>query len=342
MRSKIDKKEIILSNISNTDKDELGNFYKTTFPSRYKSLINNWSWWYKNDNKEIEPIILLDKKKVIGQAAFISIKINIFGKIIKAIWFQDYAILPEYKGLGYGKMLCAEWMKICPNQMAICSPFSLRVLKKFNWNDNYENKRYVKPLNFTKFLPYLKKFDNNILNNIYKFFLRFKKSKSSVKIYKIKDNLSVLTDAFSNQKEPFDNNFINIHRDLEWFSWRFVDCPYKDDIYFFQYQNNFSIVHIYQKENIKRLNIMYNFFTDKSFENEIMASIISWSIDNNIDFVWAVSNNIEFKNVFSSMLTKSLKLATWTEKKENSNCFENGIFNLQGVDSDIESGLYVE
>ena len=30
------------------------------------------------------------------------------------------------------------------------------------------------------------------------------------------------------------------------------------------------------------------------------------------------------------------------EKKENSNCFENGIFNLQGVDSDIESGLYVE
>ena len=98
MRSKIDKKEIILSNISNTDKDELGNFYKTTFPTRYKSLINNWSWWYKNDNKEIEPIILLDKKKVIGQAAFISIKINIFGKILKAIWFQDYAILPEYKG----------------------------------------------------------------------------------------------------------------------------------------------------------------------------------------------------------------------------------------------------
>ena len=83
MRSKIDKKEIILSNISNTDKDELGNFYKTTFPTRYKSLINNWSWWYKNDNKEIEPIILLDKK-VIGQAAFISIKINIFWQNIKS------------------------------------------------------------------------------------------------------------------------------------------------------------------------------------------------------------------------------------------------------------------
>ena len=65
--------------------------FQNNISTRYKSLINNWSWWYKNDNKEIEPIILLDRKKVIGQAAFIS-KINIFGKIIKAIWFQDYVL----------------------------------------------------------------------------------------------------------------------------------------------------------------------------------------------------------------------------------------------------------
>ena len=58
---------------------------------------------------------------------------------------------PEFKGKGLGKILCKEWMKICPNQMAICSDDSLRVLKKFGWKDNFATKRLVRPINTLKF-----------------------------------------------------------------------------------------------------------------------------------------------------------------------------------------------
>ena len=69
-------------------------------------------------------------------------------KKIPAIWFQDYAVLPQFKGKGLGSFLCKEWMKICPNQMAICSPDSLRVLKKLGWKDNFETEiRIEEPLN---------------------------------------------------------------------------------------------------------------------------------------------------------------------------------------------------
>tara|TARA_B100000963_G_C22603149_1_gene661236 strand:- start:207 stop:1238 length:1032 start_codon:yes stop_codon:yes gene_type:complete len=342
MLSKLTNSEITISNISKTDKIELGIFYKKIFPSRYKNLINNWKWWYRNNLNDKEPIILLNKKKVIGQAAFISSKVEVNNKKINTIWFQDYAVLPEYTGKGYGKLLCSEWMKICPDQMAICSPFSLRVLKKFNWKENYDTKRFVKPINFTKFLPLIRNYDNKFLNNLFKNFIRFKDKKSDIKIYKMTKNFDILEDAFSNRVENFKENYINIVRDEDWLKWRLLDCPYKDDIFFFQYKNNFTIVHLYKSGNTKRLNIMYSFYTDTSQEAEILMLIINWSIQNNVDFVWIISCDNELKKYFTNFLTKPLRLATWSQNKKNFNLFKNGISNLQGIDSDIESGMYID
>ena len=61
------------------------------------------------------------------------IELNILGKKTSAIWFVDFAILNEFQGKGYGKILTKEWMKICPNQITFCNNLSLRVFKKFGW-----------------------------------------------------------------------------------------------------------------------------------------------------------------------------------------------------------------
>ena len=114
-------------------------------------------------------------------------------KKIPAIWFQDYAVLPEFMGTGLGKLLTKEWMKVCPNQMAMCSPYSLRVLKKFGWIDNFETKRLVRPINYLKFVPFANKLNLNLFDSALRFFLKKRYAENdNIKPYNLSENFKVI------------------------------------------------------------------------------------------------------------------------------------------------------
>jgi len=332
-----------INKISEIDTDQLSDFYKKTYHKRYKSLTSSWRWWYRIGHSEHEPIILSVDNKVIGQAAYLPTDLNVLGNKVPAIWFVDYAILPEFMGKGFGKILCKEWMKICPNQMAICSEYSLRVLKKFGWKDNLSTKRLVRPINTLKFFPIVKRFKLNFINRTLKYFIKKKYSLNiSINPYKINDNFKIINDSFKLKKIIKYNEFAGIIRDEKWLHWRLIECPYKKDIHFFEYKNNFAIVHIFLVENIKKLYILYTYSTDKPQENELFVQIINWALNNDIDLVWAVNRNTEFENIFPKILNKSIKFASWSSDKTISEALQKGLLDLQGIDSDSDSCEYVE
>ena len=332
-----------INKISEIATDQLSEFYKKTYYKRYKSLTSNWRWWYRVGYNELEPLILSVDNKVIGQAAYLPINLNILGNIVPAIWFVDYAVLPEFKGKGLGKILSKEWMKICPNQMAICSDDSLRVLKKLGWKDNYTTKRLARPINTLKFLPILKNLKLNFVNRTLRYFIKKKYSRNiSINPYKISDNFKIIDDSFKLRKIVKNNEFAEIIRDEKWLYWRLIECPYKKDIYFFEYKNNFAIVHIFVIENIKKLNILYTYSADKLQENELFVQIINWSINNNIDLVWAVSRNTDFENIFPKIFNKALQFASWSSDEKIFKTLQNGLSNLQGIDTDNDSWEYAE
>ena len=332
-----------INKISEIATDQLSEFYKKTYYKRYKSLTSNWRWWYRVGYNELEPLILSVDNKVIGQAAYLPINLNILGNIVPAIWFVDYVVLPEFKGKGLGKILSKEWMKICPNQMAICSDDSLRVLKKLGWKDNYTTKRLARPISTLKFLPILKNLKLNFVNRTLRYFIKKKYSRNiSINPYKISDNFKIIDDSFKLRKIVKNNEFAEIIRDEKWLYWRLIECPYKKDIYFFEYKNNFAIVHIFVIENIKKLNILYTYSADKLQENELFVQIINWSINNNIDLVWAVSRNTDFENIFPKIFNKPLQFASWSSDEKIFKTLQNGLSNLQGIDTDNDSWEYAE
>ena len=235
-----------INKISEVAKDQLLNFYKTTYYPRHKSLTSNWHWWYRVGYNEFEPLVVSIDNKVIGQAAYLPTELNILRNKVPAIWFVDYAILPEFKGKGLGKIMYKEWMKICPNQMAICSDASLRVLKKFGWKDNSDTKRLARPINALNFLPVVKNLKLNFVNKTLRYLIKKKYSRNiSISPYKIGDNFKIINDSLKLKKNSTNNEFASIVRDEKWLNWRLVECPYKKDIYFFEYKNNFAIVHIF-------------------------------------------------------------------------------------------------
>ena len=70
-----------INKISEVPQDQLSDFYKKIYKERYKSLTNNWRWWYRVGHNEFEPLIIsLNNKKVIGQAAYLPTDLNILGK----------------------------------------------------------------------------------------------------------------------------------------------------------------------------------------------------------------------------------------------------------------------
>ena len=332
-----------INKISEIATDQLSEFYKKTYFQRYKSLTNHWRWWYRVGNNKHEPIIISLNNKVIGQAAYLPAKINILGSEIPAIWFVDYAVLPEFMGKGVGKILYKEWIKICPNQMAICSKYSLRLLKKNGWEENFSTKRMIKIINISKFLPIINKLKLNFFDNTLRYFTKKKYNVNiSINPYKINDNFKIISDSFALKKNSKNHNFASIVRDQEWLHWRIMECPYKKDIYFFEYKNNFAVVHIFLTKNIKKLNILYTYTTGSPKENELYLQILNWSFNNNIDVVWTISKSPELQKLFPKILNKSVQYASWSSDEQIHNVLKNGLLDLQGIDTDIDSSLYIE
>tara|TARA_B110000438_G_C15760552_1_gene627088 strand:+ start:477 stop:1490 length:1014 start_codon:yes stop_codon:yes gene_type:complete len=336
-------KKYKINKISEIKEEQLLDFYKKVYKNRYKNLTNNWRWWYRAGSSSYESLILSTENKVIGQAGLLPIDLNILGKKTSAIWFVDFAILNEFQGKGYGKILTKEWMNICPNQITFCNNLSLRVFKKFGWKNNLSTKRLAKPINVLKFLPILKKFDLKLSSSALRYFNKRKfRQESIIKVYKIDENFKIINDSFKIKKFEKNNNLAEIIRDEAWLHWRLMECPYKKDIYFFEHKNNFAIVHIFVIENIKRLNILYTYSLDEPDEEELFAKITNWSLNNNIDLIWAVQRKKEFKKIFPKVINKSINFASWSSNNKISEILQNGLLDSQGIDSDIDSNLYIE
>ena len=325
--------------ISNVKTEELNEFYKQTFKDRSEVLISNWKWIYRSGYLNYEPIILLNsKKKIIGQAALIPIKIDYKNTFHPAVWFVDFIILKEFRGKGLGDFLTTEWMKICPNQITYCNNTSLKIFKKKGWYSSENSKRIALPINYFKFFPIVKRFNFHFLEN---FFFN-KKKKITNTILDITPKLLIdykkLILNFFLKKNIISNENIQVLRDEDWFIWRFFNCPFKYNLYYFEYENNFAIVHIFIKNNIKRLNILYFFCTEESKENDLFLAIYKWTLNNSVDLIWANSSDDDFikilKKFFKLIMIKPLIFASYSSNEQLNKNLKNGINNICAADSD--------
>ena len=151
-----------------------------------------------------------------------------------------------------------------------------------------------------------------------------------------------MNESFKLKKTYEKKDFARIIRDEKWLHWRLMECPYKKDIFFFEYKNNFAIAHIFIVKNIKRVNILYTYYTDELKENELLIQIINWSLNNNVDFVWSINRKTDFQNIFPKYLNKSVPYACWSNDKEIFKILQNGLLDFHGIDSDNDTSLYVE
>ena len=93
---------------------------------------------------------------------------------------------------------------------------------------------------------------------------------------------------------------------------------------------------------IRKVNILYTYFTDKSQEEELYILITNWAVNNNIDMVWSINRSKMFNNIFPKIYTQSLNFASWSSDEKIFKVLQKGLSDSQGIDSDVDSNLYIE
>jgi len=333
-----------ITKISDAEQSQLSEFYKKVYFDRHKSLINNWRWWYRSGYSQYETLILSLEKKVVGQAGLQPVNLNINGEKILAAWFLDFAILPEFRGKGFGKILTKKLMETCPHLITFCNNKTLGIVRKLGWQDNSSISRLARPINPLKFIPIVKNF--NFGDVIFRNFIKRKFTfKNTVQPKEISNNYDVIEESFKKRNIKNIKNSPSIIRDEKWLYWRLMECPYKKDLYFFQYKNNFSIVHIFSNKGVKRLNVLFSYFIDQSNEMELFNLMMHWAINNNVDLVWAIKkrdNDETLKDIFPNKFEKPLTFASWSSSQNVLRVIKDEPCNSEGIDSDIDSRMFVE
>ena len=325
-------------NISEVKIDHLSEFYQKVFNKRHSTLIKHRKWWYRNNYLGYEPLVLCAQNKVLGQAGLIPVKIKVNNKILPAIWFTDFAILPNFQRKGLGKILTEAWMKICPNQITFCNDKSLKIFKKFGWEENNATKRLARPTNPIKWMPFLKNIKFDLLSNLFRNSLK-KNIQNTVdlKPHPVNENYKTIIEFLSKDITP-NTNYAEIVRDEDWLNWRLMECPFRDNIYFFEHKGSFAIVHIFKSNNIKRFHILYTFSENDKNEEILYDSLFNWSLSNSVDLIWANSNNSnqikKFEKILPRTFTKPMNFASWSADKEIHEKLKLGLNNVQGIDSD--------
>ena len=309
-----------IKKISEIDIKKLLQFYQVSFQYE-KSILDNYQWRYRSEFNEFEPLILIIDNQICGHAGLIPIDLKINDKKQKAIWFTDFYIASEQRSKGYGKLLAEEWMKICPIQITICNDQSLKVFKKLNWSNNNSFVRRLKIYNYLNIVPAFRR------SNEFSF---------------IKDDLQDLRLEELNNKtiakmaDLSEHNLlkksVGLIRDENWFKWRILNCPYKKDIYIFNFKGNFIVIHMKLKNNLKILSIVYS---SQPITSSIIKFFSKFSKKKGIDYLSYISNE---KKIFDFFLPwqRKLNFACNTEDRSDTNVLNKNFDDIQFLDSDID------
>jgi len=309
-------KNYTVKKTSEVNASELKSFYKNSYRSRGTIFSENYRWFYKSDFIEETPLVICDKELIVGHAGILSDTFIFNGKEYKFIWLTDLIIISSHRKLGLGNQLVKEWMLISENQITIPNDIALNIYKKFNWKESNQIARYVYPTIIEKI--FLKKI--------------FKEKYPKLKFFKIDKN--IVKDISGIEKLNKSSNGLMILRNEDWFDWRFLQCPFIEDLTCFQYENQFIIAQTFREKNKDRIHILYS--TEKYLEkSDIFELLKIWAINNGIKYLWYISNIQNIKsNPISFMLKKKMNFAFNSSSPELTEQLKKGIMNIQGADSD--------
>jgi GNAT superfamily N-acetyltransferase len=323
--------------LSDADDNERSHFYQKVFPGRSDVLSKHWRWWYRVGYLDQEPLIVIERNRVIGQAGLIPVSLSFRGNQFSAIWFVDFSVLPEYQGQGIGKELTQRWMELCPNQITFCNEKSANIFEKFGWHQlssTYRCGAPIQPLHWLP-IPIHKKIIDSKIASLASIWLKLiLRNAPTLSAIPLKDHFYQFASLIASKENP--ESKISILRDESWLEWRLLKCPFANEYHFFEYGESIAIVHKFDSNHLHRVHILYLAGPNKDSEIILYQGITKWSIQQGADLVWMNTSDPDLPSEIKKFFPfqSPLRFVSWSEEPSIHQELKTGISNIQAIDGD--------
>lgn len=317
-------------------------FYQKMFPGRHRDLSEHWRWWYRSGEfSGIEPIAALRDGRMVGQAGVIPEKLEMGGVVTTAIWFIDFAVVPECQGLGLGKQLTRAWMALCPNQITFCNDRSMRIFRKFGWHESFQSHRCAAPIHPLRVLearvprlglPRAVR-DSARLARASSLWLRGRLRHAPVLAPEALDPSRLWDLMKAGGPRPAAD--LAVHRDEQWVDWRFARNPFLREHLLFRHAGAFGVARAFLSSGLRRFHILY-VDGPEGADIALYHAMTRWAFDRGMDLVWMNTNEPALLPRLKGFLPSQapIRFASFSEDTELRERLKSGIRGLQAVDGD--------
>ncbi|MBI5243310.1 MAG: GNAT family N-acetyltransferase [Elusimicrobia bacterium] len=320
--------ELELSALSSVSDGQRAAFYARMFPERADLLSKHWRWWYRvGFLPGVEPIVAVDKGAVVGQAGLLPVMLDCRGEAKPAIWFVDFAVLPELQGQGLGQRLTNAWMQLCPNRVTYCNEQSIRVFKKYGWKEKFDTVCRTLPIHIGKTAAAL-------LSLPYRAMLRaWFASAPQLSPEPLPEDIGRLRGIL--QAGP--DAAVSVVRDEAWIRWRLLENPFKDSFRLFSLKDSYAIVRGFVYQGQKRVHVLY---MDRAAEpdarGQLLRGILRWAVRQGADMAWTATNERPLLEAAALVLPRSrpVRFASHSEDAVTRSALLDEHLPLQAIDSD--------
>ena len=317
-------------------------FYQRMFPLQHEILSEHWRWWYRvGEFDGIEPIAAVLDGAMVGQAGVQPVRLETGDGIRTAIWYIDFAVVPERQGMGLGKELTQAWMALCPLQIAFCVERSMRVFRKFGWRESFQTHRCAAPLQPLRVLASRTSWlklpgalrQSALLADVSSRWLRGRLEGAPVLSPEPLDPDRLASRMAA--AEPASGDAVSILRDGNWIEWRFARNPRRAELLLFETDGAFAVARSFRQQGLKRFHILY---VNGSGGDDIMLyrGMTRWALLEGLDLVWMSTGDAALPPRLKSFLPNQapVGVVSFSADAAMRARLDAGIRGLQAVDGD--------
>jgi GNAT superfamily N-acetyltransferase len=270
----------------------LGRFYAEAFPERAAFLTEHWEWLYRVGKfPDIEPLVLVEKGRVVGHAGVIPVKLRRLGVDATAIWFVDFSVLPELQGQGHGKALTAAWMEMCPDRVTFCNERSMGVFRKLGWKERSDASVLTQPLELSaplKRYGALGSAAGLVLGAPWRLLLRARAAGGPALETK---PLPVDSGGLAALLDDPSAAGARVVRDADWFKWRLLENPRRGEHVLAQAQGVSAVFRLFSSLGRRRAHLLHVGPGPAPARAAMVKAFARWAISQGADDAWTAASD---------------------------------------------------
>lgn len=315
---------------------ELRKFYEAAFPERAAFLAEHWEWLYRVGRfPGVEPLVLVDRERVVGHAGAIPVMVARQGAVAPAIWFVDFKILPEYQGKGLGKKLTEAWMKMCPDRITFCNERSMAVFRALGWSERSDASVRSRPFELAG--PLRARFGalgaaaGAVLGGPTRVLLRARAyGAPALKVEPILNSAGGLAERLDDPSAP-----TRLVRDSDWMRWRLLENPRMNEHLLASSEGVHAVLRLFVSLGRKRAHLLHVGPGPAPARAGLVKAFTRWALDQGADDAWLATSDATLLAAAAPVLTRSHPLRfAWHSADAAVTAALAGSLATQGIDSD--------